>query len=104
MSTYIKDFFFISNNSKVLAKLKKTILNKYNIKHFRKVSITIKWQITKELKSRILKIVQSVFIHNLFKNKNIIDYNIIVILIKMGCFIKMQKTNNYKEVEIKIYK
>lgn len=51
----------------------------------------------------MLKIDQSVFIYNLFKSKNINDYNSINILMKTGYFIDMQKSKDYENTETKSY-
>lgn len=50
-----------------------------------------------------MKINQSAFIQDLLKSENMTDCNSVTILIKAGCFIKISKHDDYKEVEIKPY-
>lgn len=51
----------------------------------------------------MLKINQSVFIRDFLQSENMTKYNRVTILIKVGFFIKMQETDDYKEVMIKTY-
>lgn len=51
----------------------------------------------------MMKINQLVFIRNLVKDKDMQDCNPINTFIKAGNFIKIQKENDYKEDDCKIY-
>lgn len=51
----------------------------------------------------MLKIDQSVFIHNFVKEERLRDYYIVSTLMKAENFIKMQSEDDYKEVDLKIY-
>lgn len=73
------------------------------LKTLKKLRQLLDGKIIIDLKVKILKIKQSTFIYNILESKNKTDYNLITILIKVVCFIKAQKTNDYKEVEIKVY-
>lgn len=61
------------------------------MKNLKEVKTIIRWQVTKNLNIKILKIYQSIFIYNLLKNENITNYNCINIPIKVRYFIDMQK-------------
>lgn len=77
--------------------VKKVVLNKYNIKNLKKIKPIIRFQLIKGYKVKILNINQLAFKYNFIKNKNIINYNIIIILMNVNFYINLQKTNNYKK-------
>lgn len=54
----------------------------------------IEQQETRDLKAEILKINQSAFIQNLWESKSINNCNFVYILIKIGCFIKILKSDD----------
>lgn len=89
ISIYIDNFFLVSNSFKALAWLKDFLAKKYNIKNLGEIKIIIKWQVIKDLNTKMLKIDQLIFIYNLFKSENMNDYNSINILIKSRYFIDM---------------
>ena len=103
ISIYVDDFLLASNSSKALAWLKNAISNEYNIKDLGEVKTIIRWQVTRDLRAGMLKIDQSVFIHDLLESENMTEYNAVAILMKAGCFIEMQEADDYEEVEIKTY-
>lgn len=67
------------------------------------MKIIIKQQITKNLFSKIIKVNQLVYIKNFFNKKNITNYNILIILIKVNLSIKINKPNNYNKVNLRDY-
>lgn len=50
-----------------------------------------------------MKINQSAFIYDLFKEENLTDCNAVNIPMKARSFIKMLNSNNYEETDIKAY-
>lgn len=63
------------------------------MKYLRKVKTIINFKIIKDLAIKTIKIGLFTYIKDLFENKNLINYNIIIIAIKIGLFIKISKPN-----------
>ena len=103
ISIYVDDFLLISNSSKVLAWLKDSIAKKYNVEELKEVKTIIRWQITRDFDTKMLKIDLSAFIHNFHKKKNMTNCNTVNIGMKARCFIDMQEREDYEKVEIKLY-
>lgn len=77
--------------------------NEYDMKDLGEVQTIIGWQVIRDLKAKTLKIDKSTFIQDLFKSKNMSDYNFVSIPMKAGCFIKMTEYKDYEKTEIKPY-
>lgn len=103
INIYINNFFFTFNNIPVLVNLKKSLIIKYKIKDIKKVKSIIKWQIIKDLFIKIIKISKSIFIRNLFKEKNLTNCNTLTILMKNGLLIKINKLDNYNKANLEDY-
>lgn len=91
------------NNFTALQQLKNVITKEYKGKNLREIQMIIRWQITRDLEARTLKIDQSIFIQDLLKSENMTNCNFINIPIKISYFIKMSKYNDYEESKIKSY-
>lgn len=98
----MNNFLLISKYQVLLDQFKDSLNNKYNVKDFKEVKITISQQVTWNQNIKTLKIDQSAFIQNLYKKKNPINGNTINILMKAENFIKMIKDNDYKKTDLKI--
>lgn len=83
--------------------VKKELVTEYNIKNLRKVITIIGWKIIRDLRTQTLKINQSAFIHNFVIKEGLTNGNSIVISIKTGSAIKINKYDDYKEIKIKLY-
>lgn len=101
ISIYIDKFLLAAKHQKLLNWIKKNLKKEYKIKDLEKTRMIIKWQIIRNISS--IKIDQLVFICNLVKDKSIQDCNPITTPIKASNFIKMQRENNYKKADLKIY-
>ncbi len=78
-------------------------MKKYYVKNLKKMQIIIKWQMTRDLKDKTLKIDQFTIIQYLFKSKNVNNYNSIYILMKESYFMEISKPSDYNKVDLKFY-
>lgn len=85
----MNDFLLILKNQKLVNQIKKKLNNKYNIKNLYKIRIIIRWQITYNLKAKILKINSLIFIQDFFENKKFSNYNLGNMLMKTSSFINI---------------
>lgn len=67
------------------------------------IKIIIRQQITRNLSIKIIKVSLLVYINNLFEEKNLINSNILIILIKNSLFIKINKLDNYNKTNLVDY-
>lgn len=70
------------NNIAILKKLKIELAKKYEVKDLRKIKTIINQNIIQDLSKRTLKVDHLSFMKDLFKKKNLIDYNTLNIFIK----------------------
>ena len=87
----------------VLENLKKNLAIEYKIKHLGEVKTIIRWQITRNLSTKTIKVSQLVYIRDLLKEENLTNYNVLTILIKAGSFIKINKSDNYNKANLGDY-
>lgn len=67
------------------------------------IKIIIRQQITRNLSIKIIKVSLLVYINNLFEEKNLINSNILIILIKNSLFLKINKLDNYNKTNLVDY-
>lgn len=70
------------------------------MKNLGDIKTIIAWQITKNTSARNIKLNQLTFIQNLVTEKELIDCNANVILIKARSAIEIIKTNDYKKTNL----
>lgn len=67
------------------------------MKDLEEVKKIISQQISRNLVIRTIKVIQSIYIRNLLKSKNISNFNTFIIFMKVGPTIEIKKLNNYKK-------
>lgn len=83
--------------------MKKLLVTEYNMKDLSEVKTIIRWQVTRDPATRIMKIDQSAFIRDLLIKEGLTDCNANIILMKTGSAIKMSKLDNYDKINNHIY-
>ena len=74
---------------------------KYKIIDLREVTIIIGQQISKDLAIRTIKLSQSMYIRDLLKKENLINYNTPTTPIKVTFTIEINKSYDYKQTDLK---
>lgn len=97
------DFLLVSKNWKSVDEIKEKLNNKYKVKDSGEVKRIIRWQVTHDLKTKILNIDQLAFIQDLIAKKKLSNCNFINIPMKVDSFIDIQEEDNYNEINLKIY-
>lgn len=86
---YVNNFLLASITMTIFKVLKASFAKKYDMKDFGKVKTIIRWQIYEDFMARTMKINQSVFVKDLMIEKELINCNAKIILMKAGSSIGM---------------
>lgn len=73
------------------------------MKDLREVKIIIGWQIIRNLSMKTIRISSLAYIKDLLKDKNLINYNTLTILMKASSFIEINKLDNYNKTNLSDY-
>lgn len=73
------------------------------MKNLGKIKVIIKWESTKDLYVKILKIDQKIYIQDLLKTKNMSSYYLIILLIKTVSTIPMNQASNNIVIDLILY-
>lgn len=103
ISIYINNFLFAANSMQALNNLKENLSKKYDMKDLGEMKIIIRWQITRDLSTRTIRVSQLAYIRDLLEEENLTNCNAPIILMKAGSFIKINEPDDYDKADLGDY-